>query len=172
MQTFIETPRLLIREIVPEDEAGMFELDSDAEVHRYLGNIPVTDIAQIREVIAFIRQQYIDNGIGRWAMEEKATGQFIGWTGLKLETRTVNGYSNFYDLGYRLIRRCWGLGYATEGAKASLHYGFEQMGLTAVYGRADVANVASRQVLLKCGLRHTGTFEDDGTPTDWFCAVR
>lgn len=172
MEIFIETPRLLIREIVPEDEGGIFELDSDKEVHRYLGNDPLTDIAQAGKAIAFIRRQYIDNGIGRWAMVEKATGEFMGWTGLKLETGTINGHTRFYDLGYRLIRRHWGNGYATEAAKACLHYGFEQMNLTTIYGRADAENIASRQVLLKCGLQYTGNFIEDGILTDWFCIHR
>jgi len=59
----IETERLILREILPEDEAALFEMDSDPEVHRYLGNDPVKDIEQIRNAIKFIRKQYSDNGI-------------------------------------------------------------------------------------------------------------
>ena len=65
MRIFVETDRLILRELLPQDELGMFELDSDPEVHRFLGNQPVKDMERIREVITFVRQQYVDNGIGR-----------------------------------------------------------------------------------------------------------
>ena len=105
MKVFAETERLILREILPIDVEGLWELDSDPEVHKYLGNNPVTDKEQIVEVINFIRQQYIDNGIGRWAIIDKKTNEFIGWTGLKFVTDTINNHQNYYDLGYRLIKK-------------------------------------------------------------------
>jgi ribosomal-protein-alanine N-acetyltransferase len=114
----IQTQRLILRELLPTDDQGMFELDSDPGVHLYLGNKPVTNIEQSRDVIAFVRRQYAELDIGRWAVIEKTTGNFVGWSGLKLITTIVNNHSNFYDIGYRFIKRYWGLGYATESAIA------------------------------------------------------
>src|SRR5689334_14285347 len=108
MKIFLETERLLLRELLPTDEAAMFAMDSDPEVHRYLGNKPVQKREQSRELIAFVRQQYVDNGIGRWAVVEKETGDFVGWSGLKLAPGPTNGRTNYYDLGYRFLRRYWG----------------------------------------------------------------
>ena len=68
MKIFIETDRLLLREIVEEDVHDFFELDSDPRVHRYLGKQPVQTLEQSREMIRHVRQQYRDNGIGRWAV--------------------------------------------------------------------------------------------------------
>ena len=86
---FAETERLILREILDTDEDAFFEMDADPEVHRYLGNNPVKTKEEIKAAIKFIRQQYIDNGIGRWALIEKSTGEFVGWGGMKLikETR-------------------------------------------------------------------------------------
>ncbi|BAV06273.1 Protein N-acetyltransferase, RimJ/RimL family [Filimonas lacunae] len=168
MQIFIETPRLLLREIIPEDAEGMFLLDSDAEVHRYLGNKPVTSVQQCREVIDFIRAQYVSNGIGRWAMVEKASGQFIGWCGLKLVKDTINRHSDFYDLGYRLIRSYWGNGYASEAATACVHYAFHQMQLPMLYGMTAIDNSASRSVLLKAGLKYVESFMYENEAHYWF----
>jgi ribosomal-protein-alanine N-acetyltransferase len=84
MKIHIETQRLLIREIRDEDVNGIFELDTDPEVHKYLGNKPITSMEQAATLIKFIQQQYRENGIGRWAVIEKETNNFIGWTGLKL----------------------------------------------------------------------------------------
>src|ERR1035437_6707591 len=133
MKIFTETERLILREILPSDDKGMFELDSDKEVHKFLGNKPVQNIEQSRQVIEFIGQQYLTNGIGRWAIIEKSTNNFLGWTGLKLVKEEINNHTDYYDLGYRLIKKYWGKGFATESAKASLDYGFNILQLTDIY---------------------------------------
>lgn len=107
MKIFAETDRFLLRELLPSDIDGMFELDSDPEVHKYLGNNPVNNRAQIIDTINFVRQQYIDYGIGRWAIIDKKTNAFMGWSGLKFVTELTNKHQNYYDPGYRLIRKYW-----------------------------------------------------------------
>jgi RimJ/RimL family protein N-acetyltransferase len=168
MQIFVETERLLLRQLLPSDDIGMFELDSDSEVQRYLGNKPIKRVEEARKSIEYIRQQYLENGIGRWAVIEKETSCFVGWAGLKFVREATNNHINYHDLGYRLIKRYWGKGYATESAKASLEYGFEQLKLKEIYGMADVGNVASRKVLEKVGLSFIERFDLNGVPHDWF----
>ena len=167
MRTSIETERLLLRELLPTDDVGMFELDSNPQVHIYLGNNPVTSIEQVREAIASIRQQYLENGIGRWAVVLKETGEFIGWSGLKLE-KNVNGYETFYDLGYRFIQKHWGKGYAYETAKAFVDFGFNDMKLEKINAYADFDNLASRRVLEKAGMQFINFFEEDGIEEAWY----
>ena len=158
-RVFATTARLVLRELVHEDEAGMFAMDSDPEVHRFLGNEPLTSIAQVRPIIERVRRQYEEHGIGRWAVEERATGEFVGWAGLKRMTETVNGHHDFHDIGYRLQRRAWGKGYATEASLAARDYAFRELGLEHLYAMAQVDNRASRAVLEKIGLRHDGDFD-------------
>lgn len=168
MNVRIETERLILRELLPSDREAMFLLDSDPEVHRYLGSEPVTDIGQTDEVIRFIRQQYADNGIGRWAVICKHTGTFIGWAGLKWVTEPMNGHVFYYDLGYRFIKEYWGKGYATEAARALVDYAFRVIGTDAVYALTECGNVASDRVLLKAGFRLTDRFELDGVAHNWY----
>lgn len=172
MEIFAATERLILRELIPSDEKGMFTLDADPEVHKYLGNQPVTSMEEIRAAIRFIRQQYVDNGIGRWAVIEKATNQFVGWAGLKLITTPINNRVGYYDLGYRFIKQYWGKGYASEAAKAIVDYGFNRMGLKEIYGMVETGNIASRKVLEKAGLKYLETFEDEGLPHDFFVIHR
>jgi len=167
MKTSIETERLLLRELLPTDDAGMFELDSNPEVHIYLGNNPVKSIEESREAIANIRQQYLENGIGRWAVILKETGEFIGWSGLKLE-KNVNGHETFYDLGYRFIQKHWGKGYAFETAKAFVDLGFNEMKLPIINAYADFDNLNSRKILEKVGMKFVNSFELDGTEEAWY----
>ncbi|GHE31209.1 GNAT family N-acetyltransferase [Sphingobacterium griseoflavum] len=168
MTILIETDRLILREILPNDIEGMFALDSDPEVHRYLGNSPVQDKQDIVAVIDYIRKQYEAYGIGRWAVVDKQTNDFIGWAGLKFITETTNGYQYYYDLGYRLIRRFWGQGIATEAALACIDYGFNQLGLPAIHGVADCQNIGSNRILSKIGFDWVETFDLDGTSCNWY----
>ncbi len=168
---FIETPRLILREIVAEDVERMFLLDSNPAVMQYLGVKPVTTIKESEETIRKIRKQFQENGIGRWAIIEKESDLLIGWSGLKLITETVNGFNNVYELGYRLMPEFWGKGYATESVKASLEYGFNDLDLNEIYAYADVQNVDSNKILKdKFGFEEQGTFIDilDNATCQWY----
>jgi len=167
MQIFIETPRLLLREIVPSDVEGIFELDSDPDVHTYLGATPITSLAEAEAIINYIRKQYEDNGIGRWAVIEKATNAFVGWSGLKYET-VVREDMDYYDLGYRLKKKFWGKGMATETALASLEYGFRVLELKEIYAAAHLENLASNKILQKVGLTFFEVFDYDEEPHNWY----
>lgn len=164
MNVFAETKRTIIRELLANDAEGMYEMDSDPEVHRYVGKTPVQTIEQSRDVIAFVRKQYLDNGIGRWAVIEKDTGDFLGWTGFKLMKEKVNGHINFYDFGYRLKRKYWGLSYATESGKGALDAGLELLKIKELYAMTDIDNQASRRVLEKLGFEYKGNFNYDAEP--------
>jgi len=168
MKIYADTGRIILREIMPEDLAAMHELDSDPAVHRYLGGRPNKSLQETADNIAFIRQQYIDNGIGRWAIMDKHSNEFMGWGGLKFITTPINDHVNFYEVGYRLIRKYWGLGFATEAARASLKYAFEVLLLENVYAMAHQENSASIHTLQKSGLEITGQFEYQGLPCYWF----
>lgn len=168
MKIFAETERFFLREILPSDVEGLFELDSDPEVHKYLGNKPVTDKSQIVDVIKFIRQQYVDNGIGRWAIIDKKTNTFIGWTGLKFVTNWTNNHQFYYDLGYRLKRKYWGLGIATETAMLSLEYAFRVLKLDEVYAAASCKNIASNKILQKIGMNFIETFYYEDIECNWY----
>lgn len=168
MQPQIETERLILREILPQDADAMFEMDSDPAVHAYLGNEPVKDIEQINNAIQFIRKQYVDNGIGRWAVVLKETNEFIGWCGLKYFTETINKHIHIYDLGYRFNKKHWGKGYATEAAKACMNYGFDKMNLKEIYAMTDSRNANSNNLLKKLGFKFIEKFNYDGDESDWF----
>lgn len=172
MKIFAETDRLILRELLCSDKNGMYELDTDPLVHKYLGNQPVVHMEQTEEVIALIRKQYADNGTGRLAVVKKDTNEFIGWSGLKLVRDSYNNHTNYYEVGYRFIQRYWGKGYATEAALASIDYGFEGLKLNEIYAWAAAGNIASRGVLEKTGLRYIEKFNLDGEAQDWFKITR
>lgn len=168
MHTLI-TPRLLLRPFTAADAPGILALDSDPEVRRYVPGPLMTSLAEAARVVDYIQSQYQRNGLGRWAVERRADGAFVGWCGLKLvDDDTVNGRTNYHDLGYRLRRQYWGQGYASEAAAASLHYGFEVLGLPVLHATVMQTNAASRRVVEKLGFGRTATFEQEGAVWDWY----
>jgi len=159
MKFHIETERLLLRELRLTDLEGMFALDSDPEVHRYLGNKPVKSINESKKILESVLTQYKERGIGRFAVIEKSTGDFVGWSGLRLNTEyNMNGFTEYYDVGYRLIKRFWGKGYATESGKASVDYAFNVLKLPEIYATTEIGNEASHNTLLKLGLHYVEDF--------------
>jgi len=168
VDAIIETERLYFRELTAADDVNILELDTDPEVHEYLGKKPIQSLSEAQDVISFIKQQYVDNGIGRLAIIEKETANFIGWGGFKLVKELTNNHLNYHDLGYRFIKKYWGKGYATESAKATVKYGFEQLNLKTIYAIADVNNIQSRKVLEKCGFICKEVFDYEFMPHHWF----
>lgn len=97
-----------------------------------------------------------------------STNNFIGWTGLGFVTELINSHKNYYDLGYRLIRKYWGQGIATEAAFASLEYAFDKLNTDEVSARADSENIGSNKVLEKAGLKFIEIFDLDGIKHNWY----
>lgn len=168
MNLNLETDRLLLREFQLSDAEAFFAMDSNPIVHQYLWNKPVQKIEETIEIIEFVRKQYVDNGIGRFAVILKETNEFIGWAGLKYNTELVNNKTNFYDIGYRLDEKFWGKGYASEASFAWLKYAFEIMNIKTVEAAAHTENVASNRILQKIGMRMTEQYLEDGISWNWY----
>ncbi len=175
MDIYIETERLILRPVLDTDLKGMFEMDSDPEVHKYLGNKPIKTKEEAQEAINYIKKQYQERGIGRWAVVNKDTKEFMGWSGIKLNTKKESynpNFSNFYDVGYRFIKRYWGKGYATESGKAAIDYAFKTMKLETVYAITEMGNDASHNTLIKIGLDYVEDYifeiEDQKFDLRWY----
>jgi len=167
----IETPRFILREIQESDLEGMFALDSNPEVHRYLGKNPVTSRDQVKAVIENIQKQYKDFGIGRLAIIDKVTQEFIGWTGLKYE-RQLRPEMAYYDVGYRIREEFWGQGIATETALASLDFGFNALKLEVINAAADIDHGASNHILKKLGMKFKEVFQYEGDDVNWYELIK
>lgn len=144
-QIVAETDRLILREFDVKDAEAFYNLNNNPEVLKFTGDDP---FASISEAEQFIKNydQYQLNGYGRWAVIEKVSGKFIGFSGLKLNEQ------GDVDLGFRFFQEQWGKGYATESAIACMKIGFEQYKVDAIIGRADQNNIASVKVLEKLGM--------------------
>ena len=168
MKKSIETERLILREFELSDTEGMFELDSNPNVHTFVGKKPVKTIQESIAMIENIQQQYKDFGTGRWAVILKETNEFLGWSGLKFITNEINNHKDFYEIGYRFIEKHWGKGYATEAGKVFVDYAFNELKADALHAYADSGNENSRKILEKLGLQYVNSFEYEGESEVWY----
>ncbi|KZE74129.1 GNAT family acetyltransferase [Myroides marinus] len=172
MKEIIETDRVIIRPIEEGDVEGMYILDSDSRVQEFLGKHPIGSKEEALNMIRFIRKQYEDFGIGRWAVIEKETNTFIGWTGFKFIGNGENGVKEYLDLGYRFIYDAWGKGYATETAKACLTYVDKHLTELPIHAISEVGNEGSKHVLEKVGFEAVSTFLYENVPHFWYIRVK
>lgn len=121
MKTILETNRLLLQEFNIGDAEGFYELNLNPNVIKYTGNSAFKDIDEAR---TFLKDysDYQQNGFGRWAVIQKSTQEFLGWSGLKYTEKLDET-----DIGFRLFEHFWNQGFATESAKACIKYGFEKL---------------------------------------------
>ena len=130
----LETERLLLRGWQPSDDAPFAALNADPEVTRYLSG-PMTR-GESDELVARIRGHWQDHGFGLYAVEVKDSGAFAGFVGLAIPS-FLPDVLPAVEVGWRLAREHWGKGYATEGARASLRYGFEELELRQIISIID-----------------------------------
>lgn len=150
MNKILETSRCYLRELTVDDAADFFLLNEDEEVIKYTGDKAFRNLEEAQNFLKNY-SQYQHYGYGRWAVIDKANGEFLGWCGLKYSPEL-----NETDIGFRFFKKYWNQGYATETAKACLDYGFEKLQLPKIVGRAMEANLASVKVLEKIGMKFSG----------------
>ena len=168
MEVKLETERFILREVLLTDVDAFFELDSNPEVQKYVGNSPVVTKSEIINRIENLQKQYAANGIARWAVIEKESDAFVGWAGFKWITEPINNQLHFYELGYRFLETHWGKGIATETSRALIAYAFANLTTDSLYAICDCENLNSRKVLEKVGFQWKEVFMHDGIPHHWF----
>jgi RimJ/RimL family protein N-acetyltransferase len=142
----IETGRLLLRQFRPGDFDALARLSADPEVMKYLGDGKLKTRAEAWLMMASYLGHWELRGYGLWAVEDKASGEFIGRIGLL----NPEGWPGL-EVAWTLARERWGNGFATEGAKAALDYGFSVLKLDHVISLIHPDNAASIRVALRLG---------------------
>ncbi len=149
MKKFV-TERLRLRGWRRGDAPALAAMDADPEVMRYIGSGANPYAEALERAESLVREPPGD-GLGLWAIEESATGVFLGWAGLIPLDDTQE-----IELAYRLATSSWGRGIATEAARPLLTYGFDELRLEAIAAITDPGNRASRRVLDKLGFLYQG----------------
>ena len=149
---WLETLRLALREFVAGDFDDLYRLDSDPRVMKHIADgKPASRVAVLRSLARIIRYSALYPDLGIWHASRRDNGAFIGWFSLKYA-----GKSPDIEVGYRLLPEAWGQGFATEGARALVDYGLDDLDLDRIIGITHPGNRASQRVLLKAGLIDIG----------------
>ncbi len=151
-----ETERLVVRPFLQEDSDYFFMMNGDEEIVRYIRPPKSREESDLflLEVIKYSQENPL---YGRWAVFEKESGEFAG----TFAVIPIENADNM-QLGYSLLKRNWGKGYATELTLAGLQYVFTRTPLTEIYAITEAGNLASQKVLQKVGFRFQRSFEENG----------
>lgn len=144
----IETERLILRPWKDEDKEPFARMNANPEVMRYFSG--TMSRAESDAAVARYINHQSDHGYCFWAVEEKAEGAFIGFVGLNNPNDLP--LDNCVEIGWRLDPKYWGKGYATEGAHASLRFGFDEKGLDEILSITTHNNKPSRAVMERLGM--------------------
>ncbi len=155
----LETFRLVLKVATIQEASAMVELNSDPEVVRYTGDSALHSIQEAEAVIRDrLLSQYEKYRMGRFSVYLK-DGTYIGWCGLRFFPE-----SNEVDLGYRLMKKFWGQGYASEASEVCLQYGFETLKLKRIMAKAMPENIGSLKVIQKMKMTFRGLNTDPNEP--------
>lgn len=154
--TILETERLRLRRFTGDDLDNLVALHRDPEVMRFVDTGNPVPPQEVRAELPLLIREYEEfPGFGRWAAIEKDTDEFVGWFGLR--RREAIGPANA-TLGYRIHKRFWGRGYATEACRALVRRAFAELGVQRISADAMAVNHRSRRVMDKAGLTYVRTY--------------
>lgn len=159
----LPTPHLLLRQWQPSDLEPFALMSSDADVMRYY---PAPWSREQSDVFAQRVMRLIDErGWGFWAIEERASRQFIGFVGLHIPSHELP-FSPCVEVGWRLAKPYWGLGYATEAAQSAISFGFQQLHLKELVAFTAITNLKSRAVMERLGMQFDSEFDHPQVPVE------
>lgn len=147
----LKTPRLILRQWREEDLEAFARLNADSRVMEYF---PALFSKEDSDAMARRMQAKIaERGWGFWAVSIPDEADFIGFIGLNLVDDPIYPFAPAVEIGWRLAHDYWGKGYATEGAKAALQFGFETLHLPEIVAFTAAGNARSRNVMEKIGMK-------------------
>lgn len=146
----MRTQNLVLRRWREGDRGAFAEMNADREVMLYLGQ-PLGS-AESDALMDWFEAEFDQFGFGLWALESAETEEFIGFTGLSVP-RFDAPFMPAVEVAWRLNRRHWGHGYATEAATRALAFGFETVGLEEIVAFASRLNLRSQAVMRRIGMR-------------------
>lgn len=162
----IQTQRLILRPWKQEDFAPFAALNQDPQVMEYFPSL--LSLEESAQLALKFQAKIEEKGWGFWAACLLESQDFIGFIGLNFLSQTtfLAPFTPAVEIGWRLARKYWGKGYATEGALASLHYGFETLKLPEIVSFTAVQNVRSRRVMERIGMHRDlqGDFDHPKLP--------
>jgi ribosomal-protein-alanine N-acetyltransferase len=145
----LRTERLLLRRWLPEDLEPYAALNADPVVREHFANTLTR--RECEAEIANFEERFDQRGYGMWAVEVPGVASCIGFIGLDLATFDAP-FTPAVEVGWRLARDHWGKGYASEGARAALRFGFDTIGLDEIVSFTSPRNVRSWSVMERIGM--------------------
>lgn len=156
----LETERLILRPLEPDDVEPFADMNADPEVMRFFPTC--LDRSKTEALIERMRTHFARHGFGWWVVEVPGVARFAGFAGLLVSAFHAH-FTPCVEVGWRFPREAWGKGYATEAGQAALAFAFERLGVDEVLSMAVADNHRSTRVMERLGMR-TRSVDDFGHP--------
>ena len=156
MKYIITTERLGLRRWIDDDFLPFAKMNKDLEVMRYFPSL--LNDEETTAMMGRIKAHFDKHGFGLFALEKLSTKEFIGYAGFMVPS-FESYFTPCIEIGWRLRKEDWGKGYATEAAKACLHYGFETLRFDKIYSFTSTINLKSEKVMQAIGMIKEGEFD-------------
>ncbi len=153
MEIYLETERLRLTQFEAEDWKLLLDLDSDPEVMRFISRgVPSSEdhVKKVIETILSYRERFKER-LGIFKAIEKDSGEFMGWFHLRPGKNELDNLKSL-ELGYRLKKKFWGCGFATEGSRALIEKAFSDPATEEVWARTLKDNLSSQNIMKKLGM--------------------
>jgi RimJ/RimL family protein N-acetyltransferase len=159
----VRTKRLLLRAWQSSDRAPFARMNADPHVMEHFPKL--FSRAESDAAVDRMDRHWRERGYGLWALERLDTGEFIGFVGLATASFEA-AFTPAVEVGWRLAAAHWGQGFATEGGRAALEFGFSRLDLAEVVSFTAVSNVKSIAVMQRLGMVHDAAmgFEHPAVP--------
>ena len=156
VHAMIETSRLILRPWRESDFAAFAEQNADPMVMRFLRGVLTREESDA--YARRVQQNLADHGFCKWAVEAPGVAPFIGAVGLS-HVRFEASFTPAVEVAWRLNRRFWGQGYATEAARAAMQDGFTRVGLKEIIAITTLGNHPSQRVMERLGMTRSIEFD-------------
>jgi len=150
-----KSERLGFRNWLQKDWLPFAKINSDSEVMEFFPKVLTED--ESNALAERLHAHFLDNGFTFYAVEKLDNQEFIGFIGL-VKTPYQTSFTPCVEIGWRLKKSAWNLGFATEGAKRCLEYGFADLGLKEIYSFTAGINFRSEKVMKRIGMKKDGEF--------------
>ncbi len=150
--TVLKTSRLLLEPITDAHFDGLFALNSDPAVMRYITGKPDTREDTLA-MIERVKTRWREFGFSWWSLIEQRTGEIIGAGCIQHLGRDPD---NPLEIGWRLRMDKWGQGFASEAARCMAGFAFETLNAELLCAVCHPENRASSRVMERLGMRYKG----------------
>lgn len=172
----MQSERLKLKPISPEDVAALHALWNEPDVRRHLWENDELSLEDVQAIVERSQEMHASSSGGLWRVESRendSEGELIGFGGFwNFGEEAESGDKQSLQILFGLAPQHWGMGLATELARCLIEYGFDTLGMERIRGATESSNVSSQRVMEKAGMKVDERVRSGGRDTTYYAIQR